>query len=53
VRDFLRADLGPRLRPENHLDHARLVAAIRGGDEDTATREAREHAFFCQRARRA
>ncbi len=32
LRDFLRADVGEVLRPEAHMDHARLVAAIRGGD---------------------
>ncbi|SEF69936.1 DNA-binding transcriptional regulator, FadR family [Actinacidiphila yanglinensis] len=48
LRDFLRADLGPELRPEDHVDHARLVGAIRAGDADRAAAEAREHAFFCR-----
>lgn len=48
LRDFLRADVGPELRPEDHLDHARLVAAIRDGDTARATAEARDHAFFCR-----
>jgi DNA-binding FadR family transcriptional regulator len=48
LRDFLRADVGTTLRPEDHLDHARLVAAIRAGDVAAASAEAREHAFFCR-----
>ena len=48
LRDFLRADVGTELRPEDHLDHARLVAAIRDGDTDRATAEARDHAFSCR-----
>lgn len=52
LRDFLRADLGTVLRPEDHLDHARMVAAVRDGDPERAAAEAREHAFFCQRAGR-
>jgi DNA-binding FadR family transcriptional regulator len=48
LRDFLRADVGPELRPEDHLDHARLVAAIRAGDAAMAGAEARDHAFFCR-----
>ncbi|WP_329130498.1 FadR family transcriptional regulator [Streptomyces sp. NBC_01476] len=48
LRDFLRADVGTELRPEDHLDHARLVAAIRAGDPDRAAAEARDHAFHCR-----
>jgi DNA-binding FadR family transcriptional regulator len=48
LRDFLRADVGPELLPADHLDHARLVAAIRDGDGSLASAEAREHAFFCR-----
>lgn len=48
LRDFLRADVGAELRPENHLDHARLVDAIRDGDEDAAATEAEGHAFHCR-----
>ncbi len=36
LRDYLRGDVGPELRPENHMDHARLVEAIRAGDAETA-----------------
>jgi DNA-binding FadR family transcriptional regulator len=48
LRDFLRADVGPRVRPEDHVDHARLLAAIRAGDAATAAAEARNHAFSCR-----
>ncbi|MFI1256494.1 FadR/GntR family transcriptional regulator [Streptomyces netropsis] len=48
VRDFLRADVGPELRPEAHTDHARLVAAIRDQDEATASAEAGAHPFGCR-----
>ncbi|MGW7519490.1 FadR/GntR family transcriptional regulator [Streptomyces sp. NPDC054796] len=40
MRDFLRFDVGEELRPENHMDHERLVEAIRDGDPETAGREA-------------
>jgi DNA-binding FadR family transcriptional regulator len=45
LRAFLRADMGGELRPENYVDHARLVEAIRAGDGDTAAAEAAAHAF--------
>jgi DNA-binding FadR family transcriptional regulator len=48
LRDYLRADVGTELLAEDHLDHARLVAAIHAGDEETAAAEAREHAFHCR-----
>lgn len=48
LRDYLRADVGTELRPEDHLDHARLVAAIRAADPERAAAEAREHAFYCR-----
>ncbi|MFI1091543.1 FadR/GntR family transcriptional regulator [Streptomyces sp. NPDC020917] len=48
LRDYLRADVGTDLLPEDHLDHARLVAAIHAGDADGAATEAREHAFHCR-----
>ncbi|WP_371651847.1 MULTISPECIES: FadR/GntR family transcriptional regulator [unclassified Streptomyces] len=47
LRDWLRDDVGRELRPENHMDHARLVEAIRAGDGETAATEAAGHAFFC------
>ncbi|MCF6525727.1 FadR/GntR family transcriptional regulator [Streptomyces sp. JJ36] len=40
LRTFLRSDVGERLRPEAHLDHSRMIAAIRAGDAETAAREA-------------
>ena len=51
VRDALRGDVGRVLRPEDHLDHARLVAAIRAGDVEAAGSEAAGHAFSCLRER--
>jgi DNA-binding FadR family transcriptional regulator len=40
IRASVAADVGPDLRPEKHVDHARLVAAIRAGDPERAAREA-------------
>jgi DNA-binding FadR family transcriptional regulator len=40
LRAFLRGDVGERLRPEDHLDHARMIGAIRAGDAEGAAREA-------------
>ncbi|MER0479081.1 FadR/GntR family transcriptional regulator [Streptomyces sp. Edi2] len=48
LRDFLRADVGEELRPEAHMDHARLVEAIRAGDGDRAAAEAGAHPFGCR-----
>jgi DNA-binding FadR family transcriptional regulator len=48
MRDFLRGGVGPQLLPADHVDHARLVAAIRAGDAERASAEAREHAFSCR-----
>ncbi|MFR9675469.1 FadR/GntR family transcriptional regulator [Streptomyces sp. TR06-5] len=44
LRAFLRFDVGEQLRPEDHLDHARMIAAIAEGDADTAEREAASYA---------
>ncbi|MFV0130560.1 FadR/GntR family transcriptional regulator [Streptomyces sp. HMX112] len=49
LRDWLREDVGEELRPENHMDHARLVAAIRAGDADAAASEAAGYPFVCLR----
>ncbi|MFJ8076190.1 FadR/GntR family transcriptional regulator [Streptomyces sp. NPDC096176] len=49
MRDWLRDDIGQELRPENHMDHARLVEAIRAGDGDTAASEAAGYPFMCLR----
>ncbi|MGW8380561.1 FadR/GntR family transcriptional regulator [Streptomyces sp. ODS28] len=40
LRDFLRHDVGDELAPEAHMDHGRLLEAIREGDADGAEREA-------------
>ncbi|MFD7072260.1 FadR/GntR family transcriptional regulator [Streptomyces sp. NPDC059913] len=47
LRDYLRGDIGHELRPENHMDHGRLVEAIRAGDGETAAAEAASHALSC------
>lgn len=49
LRDWLRDDVGQDLRPEYHMDHARLVEAIRTGDGDAAASEAAGYPFMCQR----
>ncbi|MBA0050513.1 FadR family transcriptional regulator [Streptomyces sp. AJS327] len=43
MRAFLRHDVGEELAPEEHMDHARLVEAIRAGDAETAADEARSY----------
>lgn len=45
LRSWLRDDVGQVLRPEDHLDHSRLVEAIRSGDGETAAAEAAGHPF--------
>ncbi|MFD9815760.1 FadR/GntR family transcriptional regulator [Streptomyces sp. NPDC059080] len=52
LRDFLRADVGEELRPESRMDHARLVAAIREGDDERAAAEASTLPFGCRAALR-
>ncbi|MGW1467492.1 FadR/GntR family transcriptional regulator [Streptomyces sp. NPDC002308] len=47
LRDYLRGDVGPELRPEDLMDHGRLVEAIREGDARTAAEEAGGHALHC------
>ncbi|MCX4822152.1 FadR family transcriptional regulator [Streptomyces sp. NBC_01142] len=49
LRDWLRDDVGQDLRPENYMDHARLVEAIRSGDGDAAASEAAGYPFMCRR----
>ncbi|WP_328679449.1 FadR family transcriptional regulator [Streptomyces sp. NBC_00322] len=49
LRDWLRDDVGHELRPEHHMDHARMVEAIREGDGDTAATEAAGYPFMCLR----
>ncbi|WP_103502217.1 FadR/GntR family transcriptional regulator [Streptomyces sp. SM14] len=48
LRAFLRHDVGDELRAEDHLDHARLVTAIRDGDAETAAAEAGSYALTCR-----
>lgn len=40
TRAQLRYDVGEELDPEDHMDHTRLVEAIRSGDPETAASEA-------------
>ncbi|GAB2623545.1 FadR/GntR family transcriptional regulator [Streptomyces capparidis] len=47
VRDFLRRDLGATLEPEQYMDHARLIAAIRAGDGERAAVEAASYTAKC------
>ncbi|MEU6896089.1 FadR/GntR family transcriptional regulator [Streptomyces sp. NPDC046557] len=51
VADWLRTDVGPELSPQTHLDHARLIEAIRRGDAETAASEAAGYPFACRRER--
>ncbi|MGW5423237.1 FadR/GntR family transcriptional regulator [Streptomyces sp. NPDC003943] len=50
LRAWLREDVGRELRPENHMDHARLVEAIREGDAERAATEAAGYPFMCLRS---
>ncbi|MFI5952441.1 FadR/GntR family transcriptional regulator [Cryptosporangium sp. NPDC051539] len=43
IRESLREHFTPVLRPEDYLDHARLVEAIRAGDPAAAAAEATSH----------
>lgn len=47
LRQWLADDVGSELRPEHHMDHARLVEAIRAGDGETAATEAASYPFMC------
>ncbi|MEV3872112.1 FCD domain-containing protein [Streptomyces sp. NPDC049906] len=51
LRDWLRWDVGGTLVPEQHMDHGRLVDAIRAGDPETAASEAAAYASLCRRER--
>ncbi|WP_256639718.1 FadR/GntR family transcriptional regulator [Streptomyces murinus] len=48
LRDALRADVGAELTPGAHMDHTRLVDAIRTGDTEAAAREAASYPFQCR-----
>ncbi|MFE0653325.1 FadR/GntR family transcriptional regulator [Streptomyces sp. NPDC059534] len=50
LRDWLRGDVGRVLLPGNHMDHARLVDAIREGDAERAGTEAAGYPFQCLRS---
>ncbi|WP_371529956.1 FadR family transcriptional regulator [Streptomyces sp. NBC_01283] len=47
--DWLREDIGEELTPESHMDHARLVDAIREHDAEAAAKEAAGYPFMCRR----
>ncbi|MEU9061191.1 FadR/GntR family transcriptional regulator [Streptomyces sp. NPDC048430] len=51
LRDYLRDDVASKLGPQELMDHARLVEAIRAGDAETAAAEAAAHALDCLRER--
>ncbi|MFF8936470.1 FadR/GntR family transcriptional regulator [Streptomyces paradoxus] len=48
LRDWLREDVGEKLTPETHMDHGRLLDAIRAGEEDAAAAEAARYPFLCR-----
>ncbi|MEV6409547.1 MULTISPECIES: FadR/GntR family transcriptional regulator [Streptomyces] len=51
LRDWLREDVGEELTPETHMDHTRLVDAIRARDAETAAVEAASYPFLCRPGR--
>ena len=51
LRDWLRDDVGGDMSPETHMDHSRLVDAIRAGDEATAAVEAAAYPLACKPGR--
>ncbi|MFD4577251.1 FadR/GntR family transcriptional regulator [Streptomyces sp. NPDC058417] len=51
LRDWLRTDIGDELTPEAHMDHTRLVEAIRAGDAGAAAEEAASYPFLCRPGR--
>ncbi|MFC9466810.1 FadR/GntR family transcriptional regulator [Streptomyces coelicoflavus] len=48
LRDWLRGDVGEGMSPAMHMDHGRLVDAIRAGDATTAAEEAAAYPFVCR-----
>ncbi|MCX2971297.1 MULTISPECIES: FadR/GntR family transcriptional regulator [Streptomyces] len=48
LREHLRFDVGAELRAEDHLDHSRMIRAIRDGDAATAAREAASYTAVCR-----
>jgi DNA-binding FadR family transcriptional regulator len=51
LRDWLRGDVGEGMSPASHMDHGRLVDAIRAGDAEAAGREAASYPFLCRPGR--
>ncbi|MFC7903291.1 FadR/GntR family transcriptional regulator [Streptomyces griseoincarnatus] len=51
LRDWLRDDVGGDMSPETHMDHSRLVDAIRVGDEAMAAGEAASYPMACKPGR--
>ncbi|AGZ38719.1 GntR family transcriptional regulator [Actinoplanes friuliensis DSM 7358] len=51
IRESLRGHFGAELRPEEYMDHTRLVDAIRAQDQGVATAEAAAHTSSCEAAR--
>jgi len=51
IRDSLRGHFGTQLRPEEYMDHTRLLEAIRAEDPASATTEAAAHTSSCEAAR--
>ncbi|MEU3844487.1 FadR/GntR family transcriptional regulator [Streptomyces sp. NPDC028635] len=51
LRDWLREDVGGQLTPETHMDHRRLLDALRDGDAETAAVEAASYPFLCRPGR--
>ena len=48
LRDWLRGDMDRGMSPEAHMDHGRLVDAIRAGDAAKAAEEAAAYPFMCR-----
>ncbi|MFJ9669136.1 FadR/GntR family transcriptional regulator [Streptomyces sp. NPDC101219] len=51
LRDWLRDDVGARLSPETHMEHGRLVDAIRAGDATAAAEVAAAYPLVCRPGR--
>ncbi|MFE1258131.1 FadR/GntR family transcriptional regulator [Streptomyces fungicidicus] len=51
LRDWLRGDVNGDMSPRSHMDHGRLVDAIRAGDAATAAQEAAAYPFVCRPGR--
>src|SRR5690606_19230883 len=51
LRDWLRDDVGASLSPETHMEHGRLVDAIRAGDATAAAEVAAAYPLVCRPGR--